>query len=55
MENLEPKMLREISNDDITTKKYDSMVKKDLHERISEDENTDEWDYQSEPIPLAEF
>ena len=34
------KMLREIANDDLTPKKYDSKVQRDLHERnCDEDDN----------------
>jgi hypothetical protein len=49
------KMLREISNDDLTPKKHDFHVQKELHEKIRNDEDYDDWEYGTEPIPLTEF
>jgi len=49
------KMLREIANDDITPKKHDFKTQKELHERIRNDEDYDDWEYGTEPIPLTEF
>jgi len=49
------KMLREIANDDITPKKHDFKSQKELHERIRNDDDYDDWEYGSEPIPLTEF
>jgi len=49
------KMLREIANDDLTPKKHDFQVQKDLHEKIRNDEDYDDWEYGTEPIPLTEF
>ena len=49
------KMLREISNDDLTPKKHDFQVQKELHEKIRNDEDYDDWEYGTEPIPLTEF
>jgi hypothetical protein len=51
----EPKMLREIANDNLTPKKHDFKTQQDLHERIRNDEDYDDWEYGTEPIPLTEF
>jgi hypothetical protein len=48
------KMLREIANDDLTPKKHD-FQQNDLHEKIRNDEDYDDWEYGTEPIPLNEF
>ena len=49
------KMLREISNDDMTPKKHDFVQQNELHEKIRNDNNYDDWNYGTEPIPLSEF
>lgn len=49
------KMLREINNDGLTPKKHDFVVQKELHERIRNEEDYDDWDYGMEPITLNEF
>ena len=49
------KMLREIANDLQTPKKHDLKVQKDLHEKIRNDDDYDDWDYGMEPITLNEF
>ena len=49
------KMLREIANDDLTPKKHDFKVQKELHEKIRNDDDYDDWEYGTEPIPLTEF
>ena len=51
----DPKMLREIANDDLTPKKHDFAIQKELHEKIRNDEDYDDWEYGTEPIPLTEF
>ena len=38
------RMLREISNDDLTPKKHDFQVQKELHEKIRNDDDYDDWD-----------
>jgi len=43
------KMLREISNDDITPKKHDFAQQNELHEKIRNDEDYDDWEYGTEP------
>jgi hypothetical protein len=45
----EKKMLREIANDDKTPKKYDFEVQNELHEKIRNDEDYDDWSYGTEP------
>lgn len=49
------KMLREISNDNITPKKRDTLVQNDLYERKDGDFEDDGLDYDTDMIPLAEF
>ena len=49
------KMLREISNDNITPKKRDTMVQNDLDERQNDEFEDDGLDYDTDAIPLAEF
>jgi hypothetical protein len=49
------KMLREINNDDLTPKKHDFHHQNELHEKIRNDNDYDDWEYGTEPIPLSEF
>ena len=49
------KMLREISNDNITPKKRHTLVQNDLYERKDGDFEDDGLDYDTDMIPLAEF
>jgi hypothetical protein len=49
------KMLREIKNDDLTPKKHDFQIQNEIHEKIRNDNDYDDWDYGTEPIPLSEF
>ena len=53
--NPKKKMLREIANDDLTPKKHDFVQQNEIHEKIRNDEDYDDWDYGTEPIPLNEF
>ena len=55
MEKSEKKMLREISNDLLTPKKHDFKVENDLYERKEEGLEDDDWGYDAEGVPLAEF
>jgi len=48
-------MLREIANDNQTPKKHDFSLQKELHSKIRNDEDYDDWEYGTEPIPLSEF
>ena len=43
------KMLREIANDDLTPKKHDFATQNELHEKIRNDDDYDDWDYGTEP------
>jgi len=47
---LEKKMLREINHDDLTPKKHDFHSQKEIHEKIRNDEDYDDWEYGTEPI-----
>ena len=49
------KMLREIANDDLTPKKHNFKAQKEIHEKIRNDDDYDDWDYGTEPIVLTEF
>ena len=49
------KMLREISNDDITPKRHNFKVQNEIHSKIRNDNDYDDWEYGTEPIPLKEW
>ena len=44
------KMLREIVEDDMTPKKHDFAIQKEIHEKIRNDDDYDDWEYGTEPI-----
>ena len=44
------KMLREISNDDLTPKKHDFQIQNELHAKIRNDNDYDDWEYGTEPL-----
>lgn len=44
------KMLREISNDDLTPKKHDFLTQNDIHSTIRNDDDYDDWEYGTEPL-----
>ena len=44
------RMLREIVEDDMTPKKHNLKVQKELHQRIRNDNDYDDWEYGTEPI-----
>jgi len=44
------KMLREIANDDLTPKKHDFKVQNELHAKIRNDDDYDDWEYGAEPF-----
>ena len=44
------KMLREISNDDLTPKKHDFQVQNEIHAKIRNDDDYDDWEYGTEPL-----
>ena len=49
------RMLREITEDDMTPKKHNFKVQNEIHEKIRNDEDYDDWSYGTEPIPLREW
>jgi hypothetical protein len=49
------KMLREISHDTIVPKKHDFAQQNEIHEVIRNDNDYDDWEYGTEPIPLSEW
>jgi hypothetical protein len=49
------KMIREISHDEIVPKKHNFAVQNEIHEKIRNDEDYDDWEYGTEPIPLREW
>jgi hypothetical protein len=44
------KMLREINNDDLTPKKHDFLIQNELHAKIRNDDDYDDWEYGTEPL-----
>jgi hypothetical protein len=40
----------EISNDDVTPKKHDFVIQNELHSKIRNDQDYDDWEYGTEPI-----
>ena len=44
------KMLREISNDELTPKKHDFVSQNELHSTIRNDDDYDDWEYGTEPL-----
>jgi len=44
------RMLREIANDDSTPKRHDFHIQNEIHEKIRNDEDYDDWEYGTEPI-----
>jgi hypothetical protein len=44
------KMLREISNDDLVPKKHNFKVQNELHSKIRNDNDYDDWEYGTEPL-----
>ncbi len=44
------KMLREINHDDLTPKKHDFFLQNDLHSKIRNDNDYDDWEYGTEPL-----
>jgi hypothetical protein len=44
------KMLREINNDLLVPKKHDFDIQNEIHEKIRNDEDYDDWEYGTEPL-----
>jgi hypothetical protein len=53
--NKKSKMLREINHDDLTPKKHDFIQQNEIHEKIRNDEDYDDWEYGTEPIPSSKW
>lgn len=53
--NEKTKLLREINQDEITPKKHNFDPQNEIHERIRNDQDYDDWEYGTEPIPLKEW
>ena len=49
-QKMDQKMLREIANDDLTPKKHNFNVQNEIHEKIRNDEDYDDWEYGTEPL-----
>jgi hypothetical protein len=43
-------MLREINHDQLTPKKHDFHAQNEIHSKIRNDEDYDDWEYGTEPI-----
>jgi hypothetical protein len=46
----EKKMLREINNDLLVPKKHDFAIQNEIHEKIRNDDDYDDWEYGTEPL-----
>ena len=46
----ETKMLREINNELLTPKNHDFEIQNELHEKIRNDNDYDDWEYGTEPL-----
>jgi|TARA_B100001250_G_C19355549_1_gene595294 hypothetical protein len=55
MTNNDKKFLREISNDDLTPKKRNLEVQKEIYDPILDIEGWDYDDIEGESVPLAEY
>ena len=44
------KMLREIASDDLTPKKHDFYHQNEIHSKIRNDSDYDDWEYGTEPL-----
>jgi hypothetical protein len=44
------KMLREINNDVLVPKKHDFATQNEIHEKIRNDNDYDDWEYGTEPL-----
>jgi hypothetical protein len=54
-ENVEKTMLREINHDEITPKKHNFIVQNEIHEKIRNDNDYDDWEYGTEPLPSRKW
>ena len=44
-QKMNQKMLREINEDDMTPKKHDFIIQNEIHEKIRNDDDYDDWEY----------
>ncbi len=51
----EKTMLREINHDEIVPKKHNFEIQNEIHEKIRNEDDYDDWEYGTEPIPLKEW
>ena len=47
---MDQKLLREIANDDLNPKKHDFSQQNEIHSKIRNDEDYDDWEYGTEPL-----
>jgi len=47
---MDQKLLREIANDDLNPKKHDFHHQNEIHSKIRNDEDNDDWEYGTEPL-----
>lgn len=48
--NIPKQMLREIGNDEIVPRKHNFEIQNEIHEKIRNDEDYDDWEYGTEPV-----
>lgn len=48
--NIPIQMLREIGNDEIVPRKHNFVIQNEIHEKIRNDHDYDDWEYGTEPI-----
>ncbi len=51
----EQNLLREINHDNHDHKKHNFKIQTDLHQKIRNDNDYDDWEYGTEPIPLTDW
>jgi lipoate synthase len=49
-ENQPKKMISEIMNDDYAVKKHNLTIQNELHQKIRNDADYDDWEYGTEPV-----
>ena len=47
---MDQKLLREIANDDLNPKKHDFHHQNEIHSKIRNDADYDDWEYGTEPL-----
>ena len=51
----EKKMIREINHDEIVPKKSDFIKQNEIHEKIRNDNDYDDWEYGTEPTTFNKW